>query len=66
MGLARAGAVVTGVHRARVRAVTGRVVVLAAVAVPVVAAAVGVETAVAAGAIAKRARWGPVSASSPS
>lgn len=66
MGRARVGVVVTGVHRARVRAVTGRVVVLAAEAVLDAATAVGGEMAVDAGAIAKRARWGPVSASSPS
>lgn len=57
MGRARVGVVVTGVHRARVLAVTARVVVLVAV---------GVETAAVAGVIAKRAPWAPVSASSPS
>ena len=64
MGRARVGVVVTGVHRARVLAVTDRVVVLAVVVAQDVATAVGVETAVVAG--AKRARWAPVSASSPS
>ncbi len=64
MGRARVGVVVTGVHRARVLAVTDRVVVLAVVVAQAVATAVGVETAADAGAM--RALWAPVSASSPS
>ncbi|NVI99714.1 MULTISPECIES: hypothetical protein [unclassified Myxococcus] len=64
VGRARVGVVVTGVHRARVLAVTDRVVVLAVVVAQDVATAVGVETAVDAGAM--RAPWAPVSASSPS
>lgn len=66
MGRARVGAVVTGVHRARVLAVTDRAVVLVAVAGPDAVTAVGVEMAVDAGAIVKRAPWALASASSPS
>ncbi len=66
MGRARVGVVVTGVHRARVLAVTDRVVDSAGGVAQAAAKAVGVATAVDAGGIAKRARWAPVSASSPS
>ncbi|AKQ65106.1 hypothetical protein A176_002018 [Myxococcus hansupus] len=66
MGRARVGAVVTGVHRARVLAVTDRVVDLVGGVVQDAAKAVGVATDVDAGVIVKRARWAPVSASSPS
>ena len=62
MGRARVGVVVTGVRRARVRAVTGRVVASAAV---VGRAVVGAMVVAVAG-TGKRAPSAPVSASSPS
>ncbi|WP_194863023.1 hypothetical protein [Myxococcus sp. AB036A] len=65
VGRARVGVVVTGVHRAKVLAVTDRVV-LVAVAGPDAVTAVDVEMAVDVGAIAKRGRWALASVSSPS